>query len=80
MNKIDSLDQLWSHVTKTESGCWEYDLQHTPPNTYGVVYFRGKTYGAHWVVMYLLHDIWSTRAIVIRHSCDNKRCINPHHL
>lgn len=49
---------------------------------YTTVRYNGEVHRAHRVV-YCQHNnvtIESIKSLVVRHSCDNTRCINPEHL
>ncbi|QTK37306.1 HNH endonuclease signature motif containing protein [Xanthomonas citri] len=54
----------------------------TNPGGYGVVRHEGKPQLAHRVAYCAFHGISITRikGLVIRHECDNRRCVEPLHL
>lgn len=63
-----------------ETGCWEWigGLHHKGYGNFGV-WREGKTYRAH-VFAYerLVGPI--PKGMIVRHSCDNRRCVAPGHL
>ncbi|MBO9555569.1 MAG: HNH endonuclease [Cellulomonas sp.] len=74
-------DRLWSRVTKTEAGCWEWQ-GFRGPTGHGQI-GRGSrrdglvaTHRAAWEVTYgPIPD-----GMIVRHRCDNPPCCNPEHL
>lgn len=64
-----------------QTTCIDHD-QRGNPDGYGFAYFGGKTYAAHRVVFALANGLAMSEISgkVIRHTCDNPRCVNHEHL
>jgi hypothetical protein len=61
----------------TEDGCWLWRKQGNRP--YGNFTVGGANYLAHRF-SYYLYNGKIDESLVVRHTCDNTRCVNPDHL
>lgn len=69
------------HHSDTNSKCVEHH-QIGVGMGYGTITYEGKTVRWHRLV-YCKHNnctLDSIKGLIIRHTCDNPRCINPEHL
>ncbi len=69
---------LRGYTVNQLTGCWVWS-GHTYKNGYGVRKAFGKDVSAHRF-SYELHKGSIPHGMMVLHSCDNKRCINPDHL
>lgn len=77
--------RFWSKVSVPPSNleCWEWKGA-TNANGYGNFKMPSQagsyTVGAHRAAYMLFHGDYPQDGLVIRHTCDNPRCVNPHHM
>lgn len=66
---------LLSRGVKNENGCLQ-----TPTLRPAKTRFRGRCVDAYRFVYCVLNEVAATRDDLVRHRCQNRRCINPDHL
>lgn len=70
-------ERFWSKVKKTPY-CWEW-CGSTTHNGYGEFHWNKKTVRVHRLV-YEAENGPIPKGMIIMHTCDNRRCVNPCHL
>lgn len=67
-----------SYSKNPDNQCWEWNLWLSPDG-YGYCYFNGSKVRAHRL-SYEIHFGSFPRHLLVRHMCDNPKCVNPSHL
>lgn len=72
-------ERFLAKISKASIGdCWEF-TGGISKSGYGAFWLNGKTVSAH-KVSYLMFNGRIPNDQLIRHICDNKKCVNPEHL
>ncbi len=82
----EQIERFWSKVDKkSDDECWEWLAGHKGKEGYGGFYINQirNTINSHKVMFCIIHNFWIDEiphGIVIRHKCNNPKCVNPGHL
>jgi len=86
LGHLDVVGQFWEKVAipPRARGCWNWTAS-TDTGGYGAVSVnmglgKRKLVAAHRFSWLLAHGDVIPQGMVIRHRCDNRRCVNPAHL
>ncbi|QCB93317.1 HNH endonuclease [Cellulomonas shaoxiangyii] len=72
-------NRFWSHAAPASNGCLEWAGATFGPGGYGAAWDGERTRGAHRVAYELTHGPIPD-GLLVRHACDNRRCVKPEHL
>lgn len=86
----DQIDRFWSKVDKSpgqgpNGECWEWQAGQKNDEGYGGFYIRqiNNTMNSHKVAFLIAHNFGLDdipKDIVVRHRCNNPKCVRPEHL
>lgn len=71
--------RVFEQIEIQESGCWNTTCKLNG-NGYGTISINGNSQFAHRVAYQLYYGIKLSNNKVVRHKCNNRKCVNPKHL